>query len=394
MAACVPRAHPIYSTAMSTEGLYNRKNPFPATLTVNRRLTLEGSEKDTRHFEISLEGSGLDYEVGDSLGVFPTNDPALVDKLLETLGFSGDEIVPNADKVEMPIREALLKSYVITAPDKKLLAAIAERDSSAAFLKDFSDPAFKTQLDEYLWGRDVLDPLLEFTAAKFTPPEFVACLRKLQPRLYSIASSRKVVGENVHLTVAVVRYTSFNRERGGVASTYLAERVGDGRIPVFYHTAKHFRVPEDPSTNMLMVGPGTGIAPFRAMLQERAATGATGKNWLFFGEQRSATDFFYRDEFEKYLADGVLTRLDTAFSRDQDYKIYVQHRILENAEQIYDWFENGAIFYICGDASRMAKDVDAALHQVVEKAGGKTPEQAIEYIDALKKSKRYRKDVY
>jgi Sulfite reductase, alpha subunit (flavoprotein) len=394
MAACVPRAHPIYSTAMSTEGLYNRKNPFPATLTVNRRLTLEGSEKDTRHFEISLEGSGLDYEVGDSLGVFPTNDPALVDKLLETLGFSGDEIVPNADKVEMPIREALLKSYVITAPDKKLLAAIAERDSSAAFLKDFSDPAFKTQLDEYLWGRDVLDPLLEFTAAKFTPPEFVACLRKLQPRLYSIASSRKVVGENVHLTVAVVRYTSFNRERGGVASTYLAERVGDGRIPVFYHTAKHFRVPEDPSTNMLMVGPGTGIAPFRAMLQERAATGASGKNWLFFGEQRSATDFFYRDEFEKYLADGVLTRLDTAFSRDQDYKIYVQHRILENAEQIYDWFENGAIFYICGDASRMAKDVDAALHQVVEKAGGKTPEQAIEYIDALKKSKRYRKDVY
>jgi sulfite reductase (NADPH) flavoprotein alpha-component len=382
---------------MSTpEGaLYSRKNPFPATITVNRKLTGESSEKDTRHFEISLEGSGLDYEVGDSLGVFPKNDPALVEKLLETLGFSGDEVVPNADKVAMPIRQALSESYIITAPDKKLLAAIAEKDSSAAFLKDFADAAYKTQLDEYLWGRDVLDPLLEFTAAKFTPEEFVACLRKLQPRLYSISSSRKVVGENVHLTVAIVRYNAFDRPRAGVASSFLAERAeGPGAVPVFYHTAKHFRVPEDPATNMIMVGPGTGIAPFRAMLQERAATGASGKNWLFFGEQRSASDFFYRDEFEKYQADGVLTRLDTAFSRDQEFKIYVQHRILEAAEQIYDWFENGAYFYICGDASRMAKDVDAALHQVVEKAGGKTPEQAIEYIDALKKAKRYRKDVY
>ncbi len=378
---------------MSTEGLYSRKNPFPATLTVNRQLTLGGSEKDTRHFEISLEGSGLDYEVGDSLGVFPTNDPALVQQLLDRLQFTGEELVPNADKVTVPLREALAKSYVITAPDKKLLSAIAERDSSAESLKDLVDPTFKTNLDEYLWGRDVLDPLLEFTAAKFTPEDFVACLRKLQPRLYSIASSRKAVGENVHLTVAIVRYNAFDRARGGVASTYLAERVEE-TLPVFYHTAKHFRVPEEPSTNMIMVGPGTGIAPFRAMLQERAATGAPGKNWLFFGEQRAASDFFYRDEFEKYQADGVLSKLDTAFSRDQDFKIYVQHRILEQANELYDWFENGAIFYICGDASRMAKDVDAALHQVVEKAGGKTPEQAVEYIDALKKAKRYRKDVY
>ncbi len=382
---------------MSTDGasLYSRKNPFPATLRVNRKLTLGGSEKDTRHFEISLAGSGLDYEVGDSLGVFAKNDPALVEKVLETQGFSGDEIVPSADKVPMPLRQALSESYIITAPDKKLLGAIAEKDSSATFLKDLLDPAFKTGLDEYLWGRDVLDPLLEFTAAKFAPEEFVGYLRKLQPRLYSIASSRKVVGESVHLTVAVVRYTAYNRPRAGVASSFLAERAdGEGAIPVFYHTAKHFRVPEDPATNMIMVGPGTGIAPFRAMIQERAATGASGKNWLFFGEQRSATDFFYREEFEKYQADGVLSKLDTAFSRDQDFKIYVQHRILEQAAELYDWFEKGAIFYICGDASRMAKDVDAALHEVVQKAGGKTPEQAIEYIDALKKAKRYRKDVY
>ena len=380
---------------MSTDGLYSRKNPFPATLQVNRKLTLGGSEKDTRHFEISLQGSGLNYEVGDSLGVFPSNEPALVEKILETLGFSGEEVVPNADKIPVPIREALSKSYIITVPDKKLLAAIAEKDSSAEFLKDLLDPDLKTSLDEYIWGRDVLDPLLEFTAAKFTPEEFAGVLRKLQPRLYSIASSRSVVGENVHLTVAVVRYESYNRPRAGVASSFLAERAdGQGAVPVFYHTAKHFRVPEDPGTAMVMVGPGTGIAPFRAMLQERAATGAAGKNWLFFGEQRSASDFFYREEFERYQADGVLSKFDTAFSRDQDFKIYVQHRILERAAELYDWFERGAIFYICGDAARMAKDVDAALHEVVQKAGGKTPEQAIEYIDALKKAKRYRKDVY
>ncbi|HRJ70810.1 MAG TPA: sulfite reductase subunit alpha [Terrimicrobiaceae bacterium] len=382
---------------MSTESAsgYSRKNPFPATLTVNRKLTAEGSNKDTRHFEITLAGSGLDYEVGDSLGVFPSNDPALVEQLLKTLGFQGDEIVPNADKVPVPIAEALSKSYIITAPDKKLLGAIAEKDSSAAFLKDFLDPAYKTSLDEYLWGRDVLDPLLEFTAAKFTPEEFVANLRKLQPRLYSIASSRRVVGENVHLTVAVVRYTAHNRARAGVASSFLAERAdGEGAVPVFYHTAKHFRVPEDPSTAMIMVGPGTGIAPFRAMLQERAATGASGKNWLFFGEQQAKSDFFYKDEFEGYQTQGVLSKFTTAFSRDQAEKIYVQHRMLEHAKEFYDYLESGAIFYVCGDASRMAKDVDTAMHQIVEQVGGKTADQAKEYIDALKKDKRYRKDVY
>ena len=385
------------SPAMSTESAsgYSRKNPFPATLTVNRKLTAEGSNKDTRHFEITLAGSGLAYEVGDSLGVFPCNDPVLVEQLLGRLGFSGDEVVPNADKVSVSVREALAKSYIITVPDKKLLGAIAAKDSSAEFLKNFLNPANKTNLDQYLWGRDVLDPLLEYTAAHFTPEEFVAHLRKLQPRLYSIASSRKVVGENVHLTVAVVRYTAYDRPRAGVASSFLAERAdGEGTIPVFYHTAKHFRVPEDPATNMIMVGPGTGIAPFRAMLQERKASGASGKNWLFFGEQQAKSDFFYRDEFEGYQADGTLAKFTTAFSRDQAEKIYVQHRILENAAEFYDWLENGAIFYICGDAARMAKDVDTAMHQVVEKAGGKTPEQAAEYVDALKKDKLYRKDVY
>lgn len=381
---------------MSTESAsgYSRKNPFPAKLTVNNRLTAEGSNKDTRHFEISLEGSGLAYEVGDSLGVFPTNNPALVDAILANQGFTGDEEVATPDGGTAPLRKALSESYVITEPAKQLLQAAIEKDPSAAFLKDLLDPGQKASLDDYLWGKDVLDVLEEFPQLKFTIEELPKVLRKLQPRLYSIASSQKAVGENVHLTVAVVRYKSKSSERlrEGVCSTFLAERSG-GTVPVFTHSAKHFRVPEDPSVAAIMVGPGTGIAPFRAFLQERKASGATGPNWLFFGEQHAASDFFYKEEFDSYLADGTLTKLTTAFSRDQAEKIYVQHRILENAAELFEWFEKGAIFYICGDAKNMAKDVDAALHAVVEKAG-KTPEEAKEYIDALKKAKRYRKDVY
>ena len=384
---------------MSTESAsgYSRKNPFPATLSVNRKLTEEGSNKDTRHLEIALSGSGFAYEVGDSLGVFAKNDTELVEGILKNQGFSGDEQVTDPDGKTVSLREALTKDFIISEPAKQLLQALPDKDSSSAFLKDLLDPGSKSHLDAYLWGRDVLDLLEEFTAAKFTPDELVKVLRKLQPRLYSIASSQKAVGEEVHLTVAVVRYQP---ERSGhlhlgVCSTFLAERAeGNGKVPVFVHTAKHFRVPENPDTATVMVGPGTGIAPFRAFLQERKAAGAKGKNWLFFGEQKSASDFFYKGEFASWQADGVLTKFITAFSRDQAQKIYVQHRMLENAAELFDWLENGAIFYVCGDASRMAKDVDTALHQIVEKAGSKTTEQAKEYVDALKKEKRYRKDVY
>jgi len=397
---CLPlRVVFFYSPAMSTESAsgFSRKNPFPATLTVNRMLTGEGSNKDTRHLEIALSGSGLAYEVGDSLGVFARNDTELVEGILKNQGFSGDEQVTNPDGKTVSLREALTKDFIISEPAKQLLQVLPDKDSSSAFLKDLLDPGSKSHLDAYLWGRDVLDLLEEFTAAKFTPDEFVKVLRKLQPRLYSIASSQKAVGEEVHLTVAVVRYQperSGHLHRG-VCSTFLAERAeGNGKVPVFVHTAKHFRVPENPDTATIMVGPGTGIAPFRAFLQERKALGANGKNWLFFGEQKAASDFFYKDEFASWQADGVLTRFITAFSRDQAQKIYVQHRMLENAAELFDWLEKGAIFYVCGDASRMAKDVDTALHQIVEKAGSKTSEQAKEYVDALKKEKRYRKDVY
>ena len=380
----------------STESGYSRKNPFPAKLSVNRKLTGEGSNKDTRHFEISLEGSGLAYEVGDSLGVFASNNPALVELVLKELGFSGEEQVTTADGAPACMRDALTKSYILTEPSKQLLLAVAEKDSSGAFLANLFLPEEKTALENFLWGRDVLDVLQEFTAARFTPEEFVKVLRKLQPRLYSIASSQRAVGESVHLTVAVVRYKveHSQRDREGVCSSFLAERVDAGSAPVFVHTAKHFRVPENPDAPVIMVGPGTGIAPFRAFLQERKATGAKGPNWVFFGEQKSSTDYLYEDEFEAAQASGVLTKLTTAFSRDQPEKIYVQHRMLEHGAELYDWLQKGGYFYVCGDAKNMAKDVDAALHTVAERHGGMTPDQAKEYVDALKKEKRYRKDVY
>jgi sulfite reductase (NADPH) flavoprotein alpha-component len=374
--------------------LYSRKNPFPAKLKKNRKLTAEGSAKDTRHFEIDLADSGLAYEVGDSLGVFPTNNPDLVEEILRVLGFSGEEPVTDPNGNAVSIREALTRSYVITEKDKKLLAAIAEKDPTAAHFIPMTTPEGRAELEAYVWGREVIDPLLAHPAAKFTPEEFVKCLRKLQPRLYSIASSQKANPTEVHLTVAAVRYETHGRKREGVCSTFLSDRADNAPVPVFVHTAKHFRVPEDPSIHAIMVGPGTGIAPFMAFLQERKATGATGKNWLFFGDQKSSTDFLYREELESWVSEGVLHKLSTAFSRDQAEKVYVQHRMLEEAEELYEWLQQGGYFYICGDASRMAKDVDTALHQVVEKAGGKSPEEAAAYVEELKKSKRYRKDVY
>lgn len=376
-------------------GPYTRKNPFPARLLVNRSLTGEGSEKETRHYELSLKDSGLAYECGDSMGVFPRNCPDLVSDMLKALGFSGDEPVPTPAGDTKPIRQALIEDYAITQPDKKFLKSITEKADAAPVLTEMlNDPLRKNDLNDYLWGLEIIDFLLEHPSAKYTPEEFVGVLRKLQPRLYSIASSLKVHPEEVHFTIASVRYDSKGRDRKGVASTFLADRIGsDDTIPVFVHTAKGFRLPEDGATPIIMIGPGTGVAPFRAYIEERIATGATGPNWLFFGEQHSKSDFFYQDEFEKAVEDGHL-KLTTAFSRDQDHKIYVQHRMMENAAEIWKWLEEGAHFFVCGDAARMAKDVDNALHKIAETEGGKTPEEAAAYIEALKKEKRYKRDVY
>ena len=374
---------------------YTRKNPFPAKLTVNRKLNLPGSEKETRHYEFSLAGSGLQYDVGDSMGIFPENDPQLVEEMIHALHFSGEELVTNKEGERFSIREGLLKHFHITQPSKQFLEAIIQRSADAGELRELMQPERKPDLDRYLWGLEIIDFLLDNPSVAFTPDEFVATLRKLQPRLYSIASSLKSCPEQVHLMVASVRYTSHGRNRLGVASMYLAERLAaDGAVPMFVHVAKGFRLPEDPGIPIIMVGPGTGLAPFRAYLQERKAIGATGKNWLFFGEQRSKCDFFYQDEFECFQEEGVLTRFDTAFSRDQAHKIYVQHRLIEQGKELYAWLENGAHFYVCGDAAHMAKDVDVALHQIVEKEGAKTPEQAAGYVETLKKQKRYKRDVY
>jgi sulfite reductase (NADPH) flavoprotein alpha-component len=380
---------------MSTAPVFNRKNPCLARLARTEVLTKPGSEKDTRHFEIELGDSGLTYEPGDSLAVLPQNDPALVHEFIALLGASGDEPVVNADKVETTLREGLLKDCVITTVDTKLLKALAER-APAPELTALLDPEKKKDLAAYLWGREVIDLLLAYPQVRFTPAELVPLLKKLQIRLYSISSSLRACPHQVHLTVATVEYDSHGRHRKGVASTWLAQRIdGTTPIPCFINPGKGFRLPpSEEETPIIMIGPGTGIAPFRAFVQERRVTGARGRAWLFFGEQRRASDFFYEQEWQAALADGSLTQLTTAFSRDQAEKFYVQHAMKNEAAGLWAWLEQGAILYVCGDASRMAADVDRALHEIIASEGGRSPEEAAAYVEQLRQDKRYRRDVY
>jgi len=378
----------------SSTASWSRRHPFPARLILNRKLTRDGSAKDVRHFVVSIAGSGLRYEPGDALGVRPTNDPELVQKLLHLLHAKGSEEVripghPNPT----PLRQALLEHLDITRIPESLLAAVAERTQSPE-LRSLLAPDAADALTRFLAGRQIVDLLALLPGPTFTPGEFVACLRPLQPRLYSIASSPLCHPDEVHITVNIVRYTSHGRQRKGVCSSFLADRVTpDTPLPVYIHANPAFR-PPPPDTPLIMVGPGTGIAPFRAFLQHRQAIGARGKNWLFFGDQHAATDFLYEDELSRWVKDGLLTRLDLAWSRDQAEKMYVQHRMLEHASELWRWLEEGAAFFVCGDASRMARDVDAALHKVVQIGGGLSPDQATEYIARLRAEKRYCRDVY
>lgn len=374
---------------------YNRANPFPARLVTNRILNGPGSAKETRHFEITVQGSDLNYEPGDALGVLPTNCPVLVEELLATLDFKGEETVTDPAGNTVNLHEALLRHYTITQPSLPLVRAAAERSRNSELLALLAGDK-KNDLDQWLQGRDVVDVLRACGATGLSPEEFVALLRKLQPRLYSICSSPKAHPGRVHLTVAVVRYDGHGRMKKGVCSCFLADRVvlNDTPVPVFVQTSHGFRLPAGGDTPIIMIGPGTGIAPFRAFLEERRALGAKGPNWLFFGDQRRAADFLYREELEVLLAGGTLTRLETAFSRDQAEKIYVQHRMREHARELWEWLERGAHVYVCGDARQMAKDVDAALHEVVQSAGGRTKDQAAEYVQRLKTDKRYQRDVY
>ncbi len=380
-------------TAASDKPKYNRKNPFSSHIQVNRLLTSEQSSKETRHYEFSLEGSGLTYEAGDALNVIPLNCPELVADIIKAIGCNGDEDEPvNGDQTTL--FEALRTQFEIKLPSKELLQEIANRSGDQE-LNGLLDSNNKDKLAEYLWGRDTLDLLLQFPDMEFSAAEFLALLKPLQHRAYSISSSGKMYPDSVHLTVASVRYQAHDRDHKGVCSTYMADLVdADCDVKIFFSPNKSFRVPEDDSLPMIMVGPGTGIAPFRAFLQEREFRKASGKNWLLFGDRNAATDYIYREEIEGMQEKGVLTRLDLAFSRDQEEKIYVQDRMIENGAEMFAWLEQGGSFFVCGDATYMAKDVDKALHTIIETHGNKTAEQAVDYVNQLKKEKRYVRDVY
>ncbi|KGT94474.1 CysJ [Erwinia typographi] len=369
----------------------NKQNPYAAALVTNKRLSGSESGKDIRHFEFDLTDSGLKYEAGDALGVIPVNDPTLVKLLLSQLNADYDTPVSGFDR---SLGDLLTYQFEISEPSRKLIEWVGQNTTNQE-LRHVLQHDDKDTLGIWLWGKDTLDLLqLELTRS-LSIPEFVALLRPLQHRAYSISSSSKAHPNQVHLTIATVRYHSSGRTRSGVCSAYLAERVGRGEKPaIFISPNKAFRVPANNEAPLIMIGPGTGIAPFRAFLQERQAVSASGKNWLFFGDQHQQHDFIYQDELLAWQESGLLTRLDLAFSRDQSKKIYVQNRMLEQGAELFAWLEQGAYFYVCGDASRMAKDVDKALYQVVAQFGGMSVERAADYVDQLKKEKRYLRDVY
>jgi len=384
--------HPTGEANGASKPAYGKSNPFPAKLLRNVLLNKPGSGKEVRHYEIALNGSGLTYEAGDALGVVPVNCPELVDDIIAALKAKPDENVKFGDNI-MSLREALTHHFDITKPSQEMLVAVAKAAPQSE-LAALIAPEKREDLKKWLWGRQVID-LLYLLPAPMLVSEFIPLLKRLIPRLYSISSSPKAHPGEVHLTVGAVRYESHGRVRKGVASTFLADRVGDTEfVKVFVQPSHGFKPPANGDTPMIMVGPGTGIAPFRAFLEERQATAAKGKNWLFFGDQKKDTDFLYDELLTGWEKSGLLTRLDLAFSRDQEKKIYVQDRMRENAAELWSWLEAGAHFYVCGDASRMAKDVDAALHKIVETAGGRSAEDAKTYVAKLKSDKRYQRDVY
>ncbi|WP_226505283.1 sulfite reductase subunit alpha [Pseudomonas sp. MWU16-30317] len=372
--------------------LYSKHRPYKARLLHNHRLNSPGAQKETRHIAFDLTDSGFDYQAGDALGVWPSNCLTLVEDLLGTLRLDSGQAVTLKDQGDMALAVALQKHLDICRITPDWLRIVAEH-SNSALLTELLAPEHKARLKDWLWGRQLVDLLHEFPV-DIDATQLLGLLKPLQPRLYSISSSPKVTPHEVHLTVSTVRYRCNDRARSGVCSGFLADRAQQTLVPIFTQRSAHFRVPADPHAPMIMVGPGTGVAPFRAFLQERQATGAPGKNWLLFGEQRQASDFYYRDELQAWQRDGHLQRLDTAFSRDQQAKVYVQQRLLEQGAQLWQWLEEGGHFYVCGDASAMARDVDAALRQVVAEHGGMSGEQAQAYVQGLSNAKRYVRDVY
>ncbi|CAI8816242.1 MULTISPECIES: assimilatory sulfite reductase (NADPH) flavoprotein subunit [Bacillus] len=380
--------------AAGGETVYSRKNPFRAEVLENLNLNGRGSNKETRHLELSLEGSGLTYEPGDALGIFPENDPELVDMLLKELKWDPNAAVAVDQGENLSLKEALTSYYEITVLTKKFIQQAAEIIENEK-LRELAAPENADQLKAYIAGRDLIDFVRDFGPLAAAPQEFVSILRKIPPRLYSIASSFAANPDEVHLTIGAVRYNAHGRDRKGVCSVLCAERLQPGdTLPVFIQPNKNFKLPENPETPIIMVGPGTGVAPFRSFMQEREETGASGKSWMFFGDQHFVTDFLYQTEWQKWLSEGVLTKMDVAFSRDTEEKVYVQHRMLEHSKELFEWLEEGAAFYVCGEKNNMAKDVQNALLEIIEKEGGKSREEAEAYLAEMKKQKRYQRDVY
>lgn len=389
--ATVAVAAPAVSGAplLSSHGSYDKSNPFTSELLEKVVLSGTGSAKEVLHLELSLEGSGIAYQPGDALGILPENATVVIDEVLAATGLSA-----NAKIGDKTLAEALRYDYDITTLQPAIVDkynAIAGNPDLQKLLEEEGRPTLKAWVE----GRQFVDLLEAYPHKNWTPESFTGTLRKLAPRLYSIASSLKKHEDQVHLTVAAVRYHSHGRDRTGVCSCYLADQVAVGdAVKVYLHENKNFRLPESDDTPIIMIGPGTGIAPFRAFVEERAAREAKGKNWLFFGDQHFTYDFLYQLEWIDYLEEGVLTELSTAFSRDQPEKIYVQHRLLERGAEVYRWIEEGAHVYVCGDATRMAKDVQQALIEIIAEHGQKSPEEAKAYLESLRKAKRYQRDVY
>jgi sulfite reductase (NADPH) flavoprotein alpha-component len=384
--------------ALNTAPTHSRSNPFLAPLIDKRPLTHDVSSKLTVHVAFNISGSSVTYEAGDACGVIPQNDIRLVEEILRSLNFNGSIPVQLPKSGATTLLDALLNHLQITRLTRKMIeayATIGRQSAQCQTLFGLLVAEQQMHLDKYTYDRGLIDLLHDYPGVLHDPADLVAMLSRLAPRLYSISSSPHAHAGEIHTTVAVVRYRSHNRERGGVCSTLLGERTSlDNRLPIYIQPNKKFRLPKQADAPVIMIGPGTGIAPFRAFLHERRALDARGRNWLFFGERSAKTDFLYRDELEAMVHDKHLTRLDLAFSRDQEHKVYVQDRMLEQAPLFWSWMQDGASIYVCGDASRMAKDVDATLHTIVSEQGRMDHEAAKEFVQTIKDQNRYHRDVY
>ncbi|MEO6801979.1 MAG: sulfite reductase subunit alpha [Granulicella sp.] len=378
----------------TTTQTYTRANPYLAEVVAKRPLTHEVSSKLTLHMALSIQNSDLKYEAGDACGILPQNDIHLVEEILHTLNFSPKVPVQLPHAGETTLLDALLNHLQITRLTRKMIEAYSTIGKCHT-LSGLLVPEQQSPFDRYTYDRGLIDLLHDYPGVLLDPADFVAMLPKLAPRLYSISSSPHAHAGEIHTTVAVVRYRSHDRERGGVCSTLLADRIPAGEcVPIYIQPNKKFRLPQQADAPIIMIGPGTGVAPFRSFLHERRALGHIGRNWLFFGERSANTDFLYREEFESMQSDKHLTRLDLAFSRDQERKVYVQDKMLERAPLFWSWLQEGATIYVCGDAARMAKDVDDAIRSIVEQQGRVNKEDAFEYVQALKDQHRYHRDVY